>query len=477
MARAVRFAGRTLPDVLGLDLAGLCDLAATWPRDAVTGPLADALQRACTVLCDLGLGGITAARDATTLSASEWQRVRLAAVLSAELSGVLWILDEPTAGLDSAHTATAIDGLRALRDRGNGLLVVTHDPDVVRAADRVIEFGPGPGVDGGRVVFDGTPAALARADTATARALAGVEPLARTRVHGAPMTLRVREHPVLAAADIPLRRGALNAVTGPAGAGRTLVLGLVERADLDGGDGLARVVAADGAAARASWRSMPATYIGLWDTLRDLLAATTEAAVRGLDARAFSLAVPGGRCEACEGRGSRRVELGVLPPVDVPCAVCEGRRFAGDVLAVTWKGLDAAGLLGLTVDAARPLLSGHPRLDDGLRALADVGLGHITLGQAVPTLSGGEARRLRLARELVRAGRRGGADTLVVLDDPTVGLHPADVPVLARTLDRLVQEGATVVIATRDPALLAIADHIVTLAAVGRVAEVSAPAG
>ncbi|MEZ4236072.1 MAG: hypothetical protein R3F59_07905 [Myxococcota bacterium] len=231
---------------------------------------------------------------------------------------------------------------------------------------------------------------------------------------------------------------------------------------MTGADGLTRPILADRAAARAA-RSVPATYVGLWDVLRELLAATRDAVLRGLDAGAFSLNTPGGRCEACKGTGSVRVDLGPLPDLVQVCGVCDGRRFQRDVLDVRWKGLDAAELLDLSASEAAPVLAGHPRLDEPLRALNRVGLGYVPLGQPVQSLSGGEARLLALARELARASRRGADDTVHLLDDPTVGLHPRDVAHLVALLRDLCAEGASVWLGTVDPLLIGAADAVVAL--------------
>jgi excinuclease ABC subunit A len=269
---------------------------------------------------------------------------------------------------------------------------------------------------------------------------------------------------------VALPRGVVAAVTGSAGSGKSALLeaiggalgGTAEGVELDGATGLTRPILAERGAARAA-RSTPATYVGLWDVVRELLASTGDAAVRGLSASAFSLNAPGGRCEACKGTGEQLVELGPLPDLVQTCPVCEGRRFQRDVLEVRWKGVNAAELLAMPADEARPLLAGHPRLEEALRALVRVGLGYVPLGQPVHTLSGGEARRLVLARELARAHRRGAEDTVYLLDDPTVGLHPQDTAVLVRLLRELTDEGATVWLATVDALLIGAADRVVHL--------------
>ncbi len=475
-ALAVRFEGVGWLDLWKMPLGQLRTLSQTWTVSAVTAPLLAELSSRLDALVDVGLGHLLPRAPLGDLSAGELQRARLARQVGTDLAGVLYVLDEPAVGLDAEQVDRLVVLLRRLVDKGNGLLVVEHDPRVIAAADRVVEFGPGAGPDGGHIVFDGPPSALSKADTATGRWLSGGLTLPRGEhkprlgwitVDGA----RVRN---LTGEPIRVARGALNAFVGPSGGGKTSALMAIEahlRAALanaeppegrvTGADGIARVLSVDELSARRTRRSMPATYVGLWDTLRELLAATNEARSRGLEAARFSLNVAGGRCEACQGFGVRRVDLEWLPEVEVPCEVCDGRRFASDVLQVRWKGLDASEILDLRVDEAHPLLAGHPRLEEALRALHDVGLGYLTLGQPSPTLSGGEARRLKLARELVRAARKGGDDTIVLLDDPTSGLHPVDVVVLHALLRRLADEGATVVIATHMASLVDAADHVV----------------
>jgi excinuclease ABC subunit A len=471
-ARAVRLWGRVWNEVQGAPLSEVRDWLLAAPAHEGSAPVREEMVRRLGLLVEVGLADLRLSTPAAWLSTGEDQRLRLTRQVAAELSGVLLVLDEPTAGLDDRHVARVVTLLRRLVDAGNGVVVVSHHPVVVRAADRVLEFGPGPGHRGGSIVFDGDPVALASADTATGEALRGmpeVEPAAPGRgdIVLAPTTHRGRALP-----ELRLRRGGWTCLVGPSGSGKTAALETIsarlrEQVDgsqaVSGADGLLRVLDTDGGHVRRSRRSMPATYVGLWDVMRSLLAQTTEGQIRGFDAGTFSLASKGGRCEHCSGQGEQRIELGFLPPVFVPCEVCEGRRFSADVLEVTWKGRNAAELLALTADEAHPLLAGHPGLERSLRALRDVGLGYVALGQPTHTLSGGEARRMKLARELSRAYRRGASDTAFLLDAPAVGLHPADVVVLARLLRRLVGEEATIVTATHDPYLVAMADRVVDL--------------
>jgi excinuclease ABC subunit A len=479
VARAVRFRGEGLGDLLGRTVAEALVVARAWPTDPVADrPTADWIAR-LQRLVELGLGYLPLSRRAAELSSGELQRLRLARHVGGHLSGVLYALDEPAAGLADAAVAGVVAALRALVAAGNSVVAVEHHPAVIAAADRVVEFGPGAGRAGGRVVFEGDVAGLRAADTATGRWLSGrerLEPGPGRASRGAVRAEGARGGN-LAGDPVSLALGALVAVVGPSGSGKTRLLdALVARlrpdgpgegappvASIRGGERLTRVVAVDRRSVARSPRSNVATFTGLWDVLRDLLAQTAEAKVRGLSAGSFSLAVKGGRCEACKGSGVRRIDLQWLPDVFLPCPVCDGRRFAADVLGVRWKGLAPDELLALPVAEARPVLAGHPELEAVLRALDEVGLGYLPLGQAGHTWSGGEAQRLLLARELARANRRGAEGALFVLDDPTVGLHPADVAVLLRLLRRLVDEGATVWLATHDPALAAACDARVHL--------------
>lgn len=493
-ARAVTFDGVALPTVTRRTIGDARALVASWPRTAVSErPLADLAERLGR-LDDLGLGHLPLDGDAGRLSGGEGQRVRLARQLGGRLSGVLYVLDEPAAGLPDADAARIVDALRALVAQGNTVVAVEHHPVVVRAADHVVEFGPGAGPLGGRIVYEGPASGLFDADTATGRALSGRERLPSGRATAGPIAVFTAiDVPPVRVEQLDLPTGAIVALTGPSGSGKTLLLDAVTaavdpnrpRGAPASGVGsvrlptpFLRVLSADRRAVARSARSNVATFTGLWSVVRELLAATAEAKIRGLDASMFSLNVKGGRCEACAGTGVARVELGWLPDVYLTCDVCEGRRFTSDVLRVRWKGLDAHELLSMSTSDALSRLAGHPDLESKLRAIVDVGLGYLPLGQGGHTWSGGEAQRLLLAKELARAHRRGGDGTLVVLDDPTVGLHPVDVAVLLRLLRQLADDGATVWLATHDDALAAACDARIHLgpgvgAAGGRVVGVS----
>jgi len=444
-ARRVRWRGQTLEEVLGLGAESAARNLMEG-EGAEEGPV-DQLRRRLDALVGLGLGGPRLATPAPSLSAGQLQRARLTRVVTAALGGVAVVLDEPAAGLDDDSAARVVEQLRAVIDEGSSVLAVSHHPVVIRAADHLVEFGPGAGVLGGCVVFDGPAQGIDEADTATGRWLSGRLPVPGGRHR--PLVRWVEE----GGRRLPL--GALSVVVGPSGSGKSTWL---ERLGAAAAVADLRVVAADRAAGR-SRRSMVATYVGLWDVVRKLLAQTRAAAIRGLEASAFSLNVKGGRCEACRGQGTQRLELELLPDVEVPCEVCGGARFARDVLDVRWKGVSPAELLAGDADTLRPILAGHPHLDRALGALVRVGLGYLPLGRTTAGLSGGEARRLALARELVRSSE----GTIYLLDDVTVGLHRADVVALLPTLHDLVDGGGTVWMATHDRSLVDVADHVVEI--------------
>ena len=445
VARGVRWRGHGLADWLGATVDQLQELLPA-PEGPEEGPLRE-LHRRLASLCRLGLGHRVVGGKASLLSAGELQRARLTRVVTAALGGVVVVLDEPAAGLDDPSAARVVEELRAVLSEGASVLAVSHHPVVLRAADHVVEFGPGAGAAGGQVVYDGPSDALRTVPTATGRWLAGDTPLPAAVGRAGEGWRAVGGHRV--------RRGVLGAVVGPSGSGKSAWLAELEAAAR--GEEM-RIARADRAAGRSA-RSMVATYVGLWDVLRKLLAMTREATLRGLDPRSFSLNVKGGRCEACRGRGVRRIELDMLPDIEVPCEVCGGARFAKDVLEVRWKGLSAAELLDADAATLRPLLGGHPKLDAPLRALVDVGLGYLPLGRTTDGLSGGEARRLALARELVGAVQ----GTMYLLDDVTVGLHRSDVLSLLRTVQALVDGGGTVWMATHDADVAECADHRIDL--------------
>ena len=469
--------GTRLPQLAGRSLREL----AAWvrrvgtqldgPRRAVVKDYLLDMETKLARIGAVGLDYLTLDRATATLSGGELQRLRLSAVLDSELSGVVYILDEPTAGLHPRDTEGLVGILRRLRDLGNTVLVIEHDPDVMRAADHLVDLGPGAGAHGGRVVAEGSLADLAAApDSATGRFLARpLAPKAAPRApQGAPIELRNATRFNLDHLDADIPAGCLVAVTGPSGSGKsTLVFDILARGDARGPENavsgcahLDRIVAVGQAPIARMKRSNVATYTDVWAPVRAAFAASPEARSRGLAAKAFSFNTPGGRCETCEGMGTVTSNLLFFQDVQAPCPACHGRRFHDEVLEATLDGRSIADVLALSVDEARDVFSARPKIARALGLLSDVGLGYLELGRPLTTLSGGEGQRLKLARELLGGGR---GRTLYLLDEPTRGLHPQDVEHFLALLDRLVDAGNTVVAVEHDHRVLCASDWVVDL--------------
>ena len=419
----------------------------------------------------VGLDYLTLDRATVTLSGGELQRLRLSAVLDSELSGVVYILDEPTAGLHPRDTEGLVDILRNQHGVGNTVLVIEHDLDVMRAADHLVDLGPGAGACGGRVVAEGSLADLAAApDSATGRFLARpLAPKAAPRTpRGAPIEIRNATRFNLDHLDADIPAGCLVTVTGPSGSGKsTLVFDVLAQGDAAGPENavsgcghLDRIVAVEQTPIARMKRSNVATYADVWAPIRAAFAAAPEARSRGLSAKAFSFNTPGGRCETCEGMGTVTSNLLFFKDVQAPCPTCHGRRFHDEVLEATLDGRSIADVLALSVDEAQDAFASHPKIARTLGLLVDVGLGYLELGQPLTTLSGGEGQRLKLARELLGGGRE---RTLYLLDEPTRGLHPQDVEHFLALLDRLVDAGNTVVAVEHDHRVLCASDWVIDL--------------
>ena len=461
LARAVRIEALSLGDALSRPLAEVCEALRALPAHEPTELAREELDRRLTLATELGLGHLELCRSGDQLAQGEVQRLRLVRHAGSPLGGVIYVLDEPGAGLHPSDVARVVPVVRGLVEGGATVFTVAHQPALVRAADTLLELGPGPGAHGGELLYQGGVSSLP-ADTPTGRWLSGTGPgwARERRASGAAVAVQATLHHGLTV-EVSLPLGALVAVTGVSGAGKsTLLAGALSGAEAQ--PGVDRVLEITGLTAGRAARANPATYLKLWDLLRQLLGRTTEAQVRGLTASSFSLNKKGGRCEHCEGLGRMRTELEVLPDAWSDCEVCGGARFVEDVLAVRWKGLHAGQLLELSVEEAWRHLGGQPKLEAPLRTLVDVGLGYLTLGQGLDTLSGGEAGRLALARELARAARS-QERVLYGLDEPTVGLHPQDVHHLTGVLHQLVEQGGSVWVCTHHQGLVAAADHVVVL--------------
>ncbi|WP_327666372.1 excinuclease ABC subunit UvrA [Streptomyces sp. NBC_00498] len=479
---AVTFAGRTIADLAGVPLADLADLlAAEGDTSETARVLTEDLRARIATVTELGLGYLSLDRSTPTLSSGELQRLRLATQLRSGLFGVVYVLDEPSAGLHPADTESLLTVLDRLKASGNSVFVVEHHLDVMRHADWLVDVGPQAGEHGGLVLHSGPVAGLREiADSATARYLFAEEPVAERQVRVPTGWLKVgpvtRHNLVDVTAELPL--GAFTAVTGVSGSGKSTLIGEITE-DLEG---VGRLVVVDQKPIGRTPRSNLATYTGLFDVVRKLFAATDEAKARGYGVGRFSFNVTGGRCETCQGEGFVSVELLFLPSTYTPCPDCAGARYNPETLQVAYRGRNIAEVLDLTVesaaeffeaaddDAARPVLR-------SLRTLLDVGLGYLRLGQPATELSGGEAQRIKLASELQRV-RRG--HTLYLLDEPTTGLHPADVEVLLRQLNGLVDAGHSVVVVEHDMAVVAGADWVVDMGpggggAGGRVVAAGSP--
>lgn len=432
-------------------------------------------------MANVGLDYLTLARSAGTLSGGEAQRIRLATQIGSGLVGVLYILDEPSIGLHQRDNARLLDTLKRLRDLGNTLIVVEHDEETMWAADHIIDIGPGAGAHGGKIVAQGTPREIARnpnsitGDYLSGRKKISLPPIRRGYERGLKI-VGASEHN-LKNIDVFLPLGVFTCVTGVSGSGKsTLVNEILYRwlaqklhgartspgkcRDIEGVEQLDKVIEVDQSPIGRTPRSNPATYTGVFTDIRELFSKTPEARVRGYKPGRFSFNVKGGRCEACRGDGIIKIEMHFLPDVYVPCEVCGGKRYNRETLEVRYKGKNIADVLNMTVDEAVEFFKSIPRIYRKLKTLQDVGLGYIKLGQPAPTLSGGEAQRVKLATEL---SRRSNGKTLYILDEPTTGLHTDDIRRLLDVLQRLVNNGDTVVVIEHNLDVIKTADYIIDL--------------
>jgi excinuclease ABC subunit A len=433
-------------------------------------------------MLDVGLDYLSLNRASGTLAGGEAQRIRLASQIGSGLVGVLYVLDEPSIGLHQRDNKRLIETLVRLRDLGNTVIVVEHDEETIRVADHVVDIGPGAGEHGGSVVVSGTVKQLLRAkESITGQYLAGKRSIEVPKLRREPgaqwITVRgAREHN-LRDVDVEIPLGCLVAVTGVSGSGKSTLVGDIlhpalmqkiyrsrevpgRHKRIEGTDALDKVINIDQSPIGRTPRSNPATYTGVFDKIRTLFATTQEAKVRGYLPGRFSFNVKGGRCEACQGDGTIKIEMHFLPDVYVPCEVCKGARYNRDTLDITWKGKNIADVLDMPAEEALEFFANQPSIARQLATLVDVGLGYVRLGQPAPTLSGGEAQRVKLSTEL---GKRATGRTIYILDEPTTGLHFEDVRRLLEVLQRLVDTGNTVLVIEHNLDVVKSADWIVDL--------------
>jgi len=503
-SRAVRVKGRTMPEYVELPISEALrvfqQLELSDREALIASRILREIRDRLRFLDDVGVGYLTLGRSAATLSGGEGQRIRLATQIGSNLTGVLYVLDEPSIGLHQRDNRALLQTLARLRDLGNTVVVVEHDEETIRTADYVIDLGLGAGEHGGHVIFQGPPSQLLQDGhgSLTGAYLRGERTIEtpksrRARNRGEIVIKGARENN-LKDIDVTIPIGVLTTVTGVSGSGKsTLVNEILYRAlarmlyraadepgahaTIDGINLIDKVIQIDQSPIGRTPRSNPATYTGLFTFIRELFAMLPEARARGFRPGRFSFNVKGGRCESCQGDGVIAIEMHFLPNVYVTCEQCKGRRYNRETLEIKYRGKSIADVLDLTVDQAVPLLENFPPIANKLRTLQDVGLGYIELGQSATTLSGGEAQRVKLAKEL---SRRGTGRTLYILDEPTTGLHFADTHKLLDVLNKLVDQGNTVVIIEHNLDVIKSADYVIDLgpeggAAGGRIVAEGTP--
>lgn len=490
---AIRIAGLSIADITRCDVASCVDVVAgipsklTFRQTAIATLILKEISTRLRFLLDVGLSYITLDRSARTLSGGESQRIRLASQIGSQLVGVTYVLDEPSIGLHQHDNRKLIASLKHLRDLGNTVIVVEHDRDMIAECDHVIDIGPGAGVHGGSIVAQFEPREIHNArlsavqDSLTLDYLTGKRsipiPSARRTGNGNSVRLIGARGNNLRNVDLTLPLGVFTCITGMSGSGKSTLVNdtlypILARTyhnaevvplpydRIEGLENVDKVIEIDQSPIGRTPRSNPATYTGLFTQIRDLFTMLPESKIRGYKAGRFSFNVSGGRCDECEGAGIRRIEMSFLPDVYVNCEVCNGKRYNSETLAVRFKGASIANVLDMSVEQALEHFADVPKIRSKLSTLHDVGLGYIKLGQQAPTLSGGEAQRVKLAAELTKVGT---GKTLYLLDEPTTGLHFEDIRILVQLLERLVSKGNTVVVVEHNLDVITYADHVIDL--------------
>ena len=486
IALSVKIQDHNIADLMDMNIRKLHDLIVTLPlsekEQTISKQIVKEIRQRLSFLNNVGLDYLSLGRTASTLSGGEYQRIRLATQIGSGLTGVLYVLDEPSIGLHQRDNLRLIETLVKLRDLGNTLIIVEHDEDMIRHADHIVDIGPGAGVNGGKILYSGQLEGLLKThDSQTAHYLNGTKkidlPQKRRLGSGLSLSLKGAAENNLKNIDVDFPLGQFICITGVSGSGKsTLINDILHKVmmkhfnrtherigqykSISGLEHIDKVITIDQSPIGRTPRSNPATYTSLFTPIRELFAQTREAKVRGYKAGRFSFNVKGGRCEACEGDGVLKIEMHFLSDVYVTCEVCKAKRYNNETLEVKYKGKSISDVLSITVDEAIPVFENIPAIYSRLKTLQDVGLGYIGLGQNATTLSGGEAQRIKLAKEL---SKRSTGKTLYLLDEPTTGLHFADIKQLLEVLNRLVNSGNTVIVIEHNLDVIKTADTIIDL--------------